>query len=88
VASSTDTLLLSMEAGRQTGVGNRYAFDTADVAFFLALQLDGMGPLYHQTYRAFRSEILSRKEFGERAEVCGANTGLHLLVWLKGRRAE
>jgi GntR family transcriptional regulator/MocR family aminotransferase len=27
-----------------------------------------------------------RKEFGERAEVCGANTGLHLLVWLKNRR--
>ena len=25
------------------------------------------------------------KEFGDRAEVCGANTGLHLLVWLKGR---
>jgi GntR family transcriptional regulator/MocR family aminotransferase len=25
-----------------------------------------------------------RKEFGERAEVCGANAGLHLLVWLKG----
>src|SRR5262249_11958580 len=27
-----------------------------------------------------------RKEFRERAEVCGANTGLHLLVWLKGSR--
>ena len=27
-----------------------------------------------------------RKEFGERAEVCGANTGLHLLVWLEGKR--
>lgn len=27
-----------------------------------------------------------RQEFGERAEVCGANTGLHLLVWLKGGR--
>src|SRR6266566_3582383 len=26
-----------------------------------------------------------RKEFGERAEVCGANAGLHLLVWLKGK---
>jgi GntR family transcriptional regulator / MocR family aminotransferase len=26
------------------------------------------------------------KEFGERAEVCGANAGLHLLVWLKGSR--
>jgi GntR family transcriptional regulator / MocR family aminotransferase len=25
-----------------------------------------------------------RKEFGERAQVCGANAGLHLLVWLKG----
>ena len=25
------------------------------------------------------------KEFGERAEVCGANTGLHLLVWVKGK---
>jgi GntR family transcriptional regulator / MocR family aminotransferase len=25
------------------------------------------------------------KEFGERAELCGANTGLHLLVWLKGK---
>jgi GntR family transcriptional regulator / MocR family aminotransferase len=25
------------------------------------------------------------KEFGDRAEVCGAKTGLHLLVWLKGR---
>ncbi|HXW90669.1 MAG TPA: PLP-dependent aminotransferase family protein [Terriglobales bacterium] len=25
------------------------------------------------------------KEFGDRADVCGANTGLHLLVWLKGR---
>lgn len=25
------------------------------------------------------------KEFGDRAEVCGANTGLHLLVWLKGK---
>lgn len=25
------------------------------------------------------------KEFAERAEVCGANAGLHLLVWLKGR---
>jgi GntR family transcriptional regulator/MocR family aminotransferase len=25
------------------------------------------------------------KEFGDRAEVCGANAGLHLLVWLKGK---
>jgi GntR family transcriptional regulator/MocR family aminotransferase len=25
------------------------------------------------------------KEFADRAEVCGANAGLHLLVWLKGR---
>jgi len=24
------------------------------------------------------------KEFGERAEICGANAGLHVLVWLKG----
>jgi len=29
-----------------------------------------------------------RKEFGERAEICGANAGLHLLVWLKGSRSE
>jgi len=29
-----------------------------------------------------------RKEFAERAEVCGANAGLHLLVWLKGRCSE
>jgi len=27
-----------------------------------------------------------QKEFAERAEICGANAGLHLLVWLKGRR--
>jgi GntR family transcriptional regulator/MocR family aminotransferase len=27
-----------------------------------------------------------RKEFADRAEICGANAGLHLLVWLKGRR--
>jgi GntR family transcriptional regulator/MocR family aminotransferase len=27
-----------------------------------------------------------RKEFGERADVCGANAGLHLLVWLKGKK--
>jgi GntR family transcriptional regulator/MocR family aminotransferase len=27
-----------------------------------------------------------RKEFGDRAEVYGANTGLHLLVWLKNKR--
>lgn len=26
-----------------------------------------------------------REEFADRAEVCGANAGLHLLVWLKGR---
>ena len=26
------------------------------------------------------------REFGERAEVCGANAGLHVLVWLKGKR--
>jgi len=25
------------------------------------------------------------EEFGDRAEVCGANAGLHLLVWLRGR---
>jgi GntR family transcriptional regulator/MocR family aminotransferase len=25
------------------------------------------------------------KEFGDRAEVCGANAGLHVLVWLKGK---
>jgi GntR family transcriptional regulator/MocR family aminotransferase len=25
------------------------------------------------------------KEFGDRAQVCGANAGLHLLVWVKGR---
>jgi GntR family transcriptional regulator / MocR family aminotransferase len=25
-----------------------------------------------------------RKEFAERAEICGANAGLHLLVWLRG----
>jgi GntR family transcriptional regulator / MocR family aminotransferase len=24
-------------------------------------------------------------DFGDRAELCGANTGLHLLIWLKGR---
>jgi GntR family transcriptional regulator/MocR family aminotransferase len=29
--------------------------------------------------------VAVREEFGERAEVCGANAGLHLLVWLKGR---
>ena len=29
-----------------------------------------------------------RKEFGKRAEVCGANDGLHLLVWLKGKRGQ
>lgn len=27
-----------------------------------------------------------RKEFGGRAEICGANTGLHLLVWLTDKR--
>lgn len=26
-----------------------------------------------------------RKEFAERAEICGANAGLHLLIWLKGK---
>jgi GntR family transcriptional regulator / MocR family aminotransferase len=26
-----------------------------------------------------------RKEFAERAEVCGANAGLHLLVWIKAK---
>jgi GntR family transcriptional regulator/MocR family aminotransferase len=26
-----------------------------------------------------------REEFAGRAEVCGANAGLHLLVWVKGR---
>jgi GntR family transcriptional regulator/MocR family aminotransferase len=26
------------------------------------------------------------KEFGDRAEVCGANSGLHLLVWLKDKK--
>src|SRR5262249_5735279 len=25
------------------------------------------------------------KEFAERAEVCGANAGLHVLVWVKGK---
>jgi GntR family transcriptional regulator/MocR family aminotransferase len=36
---------------------------------------------------ARRSALVAavRKEFRERAEVCGANAGLHLLVWLKGR---
>jgi GntR family transcriptional regulator / MocR family aminotransferase len=36
---------------------------------------------------ARRSALLAavRKEFGERAEICGANAGLHLLVWLEGR---
>lgn len=29
-----------------------------------------------------------RQEFAERAEICGANAGLHLLVWLKGQRGE
>jgi GntR family transcriptional regulator/MocR family aminotransferase len=29
-----------------------------------------------------------RKEFGERAEVCGANAGLHVLVWLRGKRRQ
>jgi GntR family transcriptional regulator/MocR family aminotransferase len=29
-----------------------------------------------------------RTEFADRAEVCGANAGLHLLVWLKGKRSE
>lgn len=28
------------------------------------------------------------KEFGDRAEVCGANAGLHLLVWLKGHSGQ
>jgi len=28
-----------------------------------------------------------REHFGDRAEVCGANAGLHLLVWLRGKRA-
>jgi len=26
-----------------------------------------------------------REEFGDRAEVCGANAGLHVFVWLKGK---
>lgn len=26
-----------------------------------------------------------RDQFGDRAEVCGANAGLHILVWLRGR---
>jgi len=26
-----------------------------------------------------------RREFAERAEICGANAGLHVLVWLKGK---
>jgi GntR family transcriptional regulator / MocR family aminotransferase len=36
---------------------------------------------------ARRSALVAalRKEFGERAEVCGANAGLHILVWLKGK---
>lgn len=29
-----------------------------------------------------------RKEFAERAEICGANTGLHLLVWVKSKSGE
>jgi GntR family transcriptional regulator / MocR family aminotransferase len=29
-----------------------------------------------------------RKEFGDRAEICGANAGLHLLVWLKAKRGK
>jgi GntR family transcriptional regulator / MocR family aminotransferase len=28
------------------------------------------------------------EEFGDQAEVCGANAGLHLLVWLKGKNGE
>jgi len=28
------------------------------------------------------------KEFGERAEVCGANAGLHLFVWFKRKRGQ
>jgi GntR family transcriptional regulator/MocR family aminotransferase len=37
---------------------------------------------------ARRNALVSavHKEFRERAEVCGANAGLHLLVWLKGSR--
>jgi GntR family transcriptional regulator/MocR family aminotransferase len=27
-----------------------------------------------------------REQFGDRAEVCGANAGLHVLVWLRGKR--
>jgi GntR family transcriptional regulator/MocR family aminotransferase len=40
------------------------------------------------TSNAARRNVLVaaiHKEFGERAEVCGANAGLHLLVWLKAR---
>lgn len=35
---------------------------------------------------ARRSALVAavRKEFAERAEICGANTGLHLLIWVKG----
>jgi GntR family transcriptional regulator/MocR family aminotransferase len=29
-----------------------------------------------------------REHFGERAEVCGAATGLHVLVWLRGRNGQ
>lgn len=36
---------------------------------------------------ARRNALVSaiRKEFGDRAEICGANTGLHLLVWIRGK---
>lgn len=35
---------------------------------------------------ARRSALVAavRREFGERADICGANAGLHLLVWVKG----
>jgi GntR family transcriptional regulator / MocR family aminotransferase len=41
------------------------------------------------TSNAARRDVLVsaiRKEFGERAEVCGAKAGLHVLVWLKGKK--
>ena len=40
-----------------------------------------------QTYRDWLTGQLEAigEHFGDRAEVCGANAGLHVLVWLRGR---
>lgn len=83
-----ESLVEPVVAAKAIGDTGTAAFEQLVLADFIAMgHFDRHLRRTNASNAARRTALVTaiRKEFGDRAEVCGANTGLHLLVWLKGR---